>query len=185
MRQELDDNMCSEQFADVLSEILRDNLLEAQEEDAQTLADQCVREEREAVDEVEVFLARIELDLDRVRDSARDHKTQELVQEYARREPDAVTMVQELLAGNKASMDALMADALGEKLDDIARIERLTTLAESRRSASLREIDRRRAVFGETLRRSVQAVRGRRVRSDRDDASTRKTRPLMSDRKIK
>ena len=33
-----------------------------------------------------------------------------------------------------------------------------TTIAENRRNASLREIDRRRAVLGETLRRSVQEV---------------------------
>jgi hypothetical protein len=80
------------------------------------------------------------------------------VQEYVRREPDAVTLVQELLADANVSMDKLMADALAENLDDIERIDRLTTIAESRRNDSLREIERRRAVFGETLRRSVQAV---------------------------
>ena len=80
------------------------------------------------------------------------------MQEYVRREPDAVTLVHELLAGAGVSMDDLMADALAEKLDDIERIDRLTTIAESRRNASLREIDRRRAVLGETLRRSVQEV---------------------------
>jgi hypothetical protein len=35
---------------------------------------------------------------------------------------------------------------------------RLTTIAETRRNASLREIDRRRAVLGERLRRSVQEI---------------------------
>src|SRR5262249_25358228 len=38
------------------------------------------------------------------------------------------------------------------------RIDRLIPVAESRRNASLREIDRRRAVLGETLRRSVQEI---------------------------
>ena len=80
------------------------------------------------------------------------------MQEYARREPDAVTLVDELLTGGGMSMDALMADALAEKLDYIERIDRLTTIAENRRNASLREIDRRRAVLGETLRRSVQEI---------------------------
>ena len=51
-----------------------------------------------------------------------------------------------------------MADALAEKLDDIEWIDRLTAVAEGRRNASLREIDRRRAVLGETLRRSVQEI---------------------------
>jgi hypothetical protein len=43
-------------------------------------------------------------------------------------------------------MDELMADELAENLDDIERIDRLTTIAESRRNDSLREIERRRAV---------------------------------------
>ncbi len=34
----------------------------------------------------------------------------------------------------------------------------MTTIAEGRRNACLREIDRRRPAFGETLRRSVQDV---------------------------
>ena len=55
-------------------------------------------------------------------------------------------------------MDGFMAHALAEKLDDIERIDRLTTIAESRRNASLHEIDRRRAVLGETLRRNVREI---------------------------
>ena len=80
------------------------------------------------------------------------------MQEYVRREPDAVTLIHEFLTDAGMSMDALMADALAEKLDDIERIDRLTTIAENRRNASLHEIDRRRAVLGETLRRSVQEI---------------------------
>ena len=55
-------------------------------------------------------------------------------------------------------MDGLTADAIAEHLDVIERIDRLTTIAESRRNASLHEIDRRRAVLGNTLRRSVQEI---------------------------
>ena len=51
-----------------------------------------------------------------------------------------------------------MANALREKIDDIERIDRLTAIAESRRNAALREIGRRRAVLGETLRRSVREI---------------------------
>ena len=58
------------------------------------------------------------------------------------------------------SIDALMAEALAGKLDDIERIDRLTTIAETRRNAMLREIDRRRAALGEGLRRHVQEVEG-------------------------
>jgi hypothetical protein len=93
--------------------------------------------------------------LDMIRE---DQATKELVQAYARREPQAVTLVHRLLADAGASMDGLMAEALAEKLDDIERIDRLTSIAESRRNASLHEIERRRAVLGETLRRSVQEI---------------------------
>jgi hypothetical protein len=96
--------------------------------------------------------------MDDILDDAKGRKAKELVQEYVRREPDAVTLIHQLLTGAGKSMDGLTADALVEHLDDIERIDRLTTIAESRRNVSLHEIDRRRAVLGETLRRSVQEI---------------------------
>ena len=96
--------------------------------------------------------------MDQVLDRAQRRKAKELVQGYVRREPDAVNLVDEILTGAGVSMDGLMADALAEKLDDIERIDRLISIVESRRNASLHEIDRRRAVLGETLRRSVQEI---------------------------
>jgi hypothetical protein len=42
----------------------------------------------------------------------------------------------------------------------LPRIDHLTTIAETRRNAMLREIDRRRAVLSEALRRQVQEVEG-------------------------
>jgi hypothetical protein len=56
------------------------------------------------------------------------------------------------------STDCFIADTFAEKLSYIERIDRLTAIAESRRNASLHEIERHRAVFGETLRRSVQEI---------------------------
>jgi hypothetical protein len=155
--EQLDYKLYSEHFADDLAQILQDNL-EDQAEDAQSLARECARNEPDTVDKVNGLLAGTGLNMDGILDSARAHKARELVQEYVRREPDAVTLVHELLTGAGVSMDAFMADALAEKLDDIERIDRLTTIAESRRNASLHEIDRRRAVLGETLRRSVQEI---------------------------
>jgi hypothetical protein len=93
--------------------------------------------------------------LDMIRE---DQATKKLVRAYARREPDAVRLVHRLVTDAGASMDGLMADALAERLDDIERIDRLISIAESRRDASLHEIERRRAVLGETLRRSVQDI---------------------------
>ena len=46
------------------------------------------------------------------------------------------------------------------ELDKIERIDRLITIAENRRNAMLREIDRRRAVLGQGLRRQVEEVEG-------------------------
>jgi hypothetical protein len=108
------------------------------------------------------MLAGKNLNVDKVLNDARAHKAKELVQGYVRREPDAVTLVDELLTAGGKSLDTLTADALAgryaEKLDYIERIDRLATIAENRRNASLREIDRRRAVLGETLRQSLHEV---------------------------
>lgn len=46
---------------------------------------------------------------------------------------------------------------------DYKRIDRLTTV-EGRRNASLREIDRRRAILGETLRQSVQEIEAEEIK---------------------
>ena len=154
----LDYDLYSEHFADDLAEILQDNLPEDQANSAQTLAHKCARNEADAVDKVKKILDGIGLNMDQVLDDAKGRKAKELVQEYVRREPDAVTLVHELLADAGVSMDGFMADALVQKLDDIERIDRLITIAESRRNASLHEIERRRAVLGETLRRSVQEI---------------------------
>ena len=158
LRKKLDYDLYSEYFADDLAEILQDHLPENQAEDAQTLAYEYARNEADAVDKVKKILFVIGLDMNRVLNAAKGYKAKELVQDYVRREPDAVNLVDELLTNAGASMDGLMADALAEKLDDIERIDRLISIAESHRNASLHEIDRRRAVLGETLRRSVQEI---------------------------
>jgi len=155
---QLDYDLYSEHFADQLAEILQDNLPEEQVDSAQALARECAQNEADAVDKVNKILAGIGRNMNRVLDDAKGRKAKELVQAYVRREPDAVTQVLELLTDAGVSMDGLMANALAKILDAIERIDRLTTIAESRRNASLREIDRRRAVLGETLRRSVQEI---------------------------
>jgi hypothetical protein len=155
---ELDYDLYSEHVADRLTEILRDNLPEEHADSAQTLARKCAQNERHAVDTINEVLASLKLDMGYILRGARARKAQEIVQDYLRREPDAVTLVHELLTSAGVSMDTFLANALREKIDVIERIDRLTTVAESRRNASLREIDRRRAVLGETLRRSVQEI---------------------------
>lgn len=158
----LDYDLYREHFADELTTILQDNLAEDQTEDfAQTLANECARDKPDAVDKVNEVLAGIGLTTDRILRSAEAHKAEELAQQYARREPRAVKLIDELLAAASVSIETLTVKALTGELDYIERIDRLATIAESRRNASLHEIDRRRPILGETLRRSVQEAEDR------------------------
>jgi hypothetical protein len=125
---------------------------------ARTLAYKCAQQEVDAMYEVQRILVGLGLDLNRVVDDVRDSKAKELVQQYVRREPSATKVIDFLLTETGVSMVAFMAEGLVRGLDDIERIDRLISIAENRRNATLREIDRRRAVLGETLRRSVQEI---------------------------
>jgi hypothetical protein len=158
LAEHLDYDVYLERFADDFAEILQDYLPEDQAKEAKMLAYKCARHEAEAVDNVNEILAGADLSIYLILNDAKGHKAKELAQEYARREPGAVTLVHEFLAGAGLSMDRFMADALARELDDVERIDRLITTAASRRDASLREIERRRAFLGEALRRSVQEI---------------------------
>ena len=100
----------------------------------------------------------IGLNANTVLDDARAEKAKELLQEYGRREPETMRLVEGLLTSAGASLDSFMAHALTEQLEYIERIDRLTTIAEDRRNGMLAEIERRRAMFGATLRRNVQEI---------------------------
>jgi hypothetical protein len=52
----------------------------------------------------------------------------------------------------------MMARGWTNAIDEIERIDRLMTIAETRRNDSLHEIDRHRAALGEAVRRNVQEV---------------------------
>jgi hypothetical protein len=156
--QNLDYDAYSDVFADHLTEILQENFPDNQAEDAQTLAHECAWNEPDAVRKVNKILDGANLDMDRILDNAKFRKAEELVQAYVRHESEAVALVDEHVAAAGTSMDTLLADALAEKLDDIERVDRLTAVAEGRRNASLRELDRHRVVLAETLRRTVQGV---------------------------
>jgi hypothetical protein len=153
----LNDAQYSDLVAERLAEILQEHRFQAS--DAQKLAHQYVRNEPNAVDQVENTVDRQTLEW--ILNDARGRKADDLVLRYVRHESDAVTLVDKHLARAGMTIDAVLADALAEKLDDIERIDRLTAVAEGRRNASLREIDRRRVVLGEILRRSVQELEER------------------------
>jgi hypothetical protein len=150
-------------LASELADILRGILPRQQADSAEDLANKCCSEETEAVDRVDELLGEIGTDIDKVVTEGRRRKAEILVGEYERGEPGAVKQVNELLAGQSQSLDRLTAvnlvnEGVDDSLNDIERIDRLTTIAESRRNASLREIDRRRAVLGAALRRNVHEI---------------------------
>ena len=160
LRKELDYKHYRKRFADDLTEILRRNLPKHHAEDYRMLARACAQNESAAVDEVNKVLDRIGQSMDSVLYSAQAHEAQELTQKYRRREPATVKFIDKLLAAAGMSFGSLMAKALPKELEYIERLDRLITIAENRRDASQREIDRRRAVLGEALRRQVPEVEG-------------------------
>jgi hypothetical protein len=81
-----------------------------------------------------------------------------LVADWLAREPEAIKRVDQILESAGLTMDAVMAQTLSIKLDDIERIDRMTALVEARRNAILREIDGHREILSQNLRRAVQHV---------------------------
>jgi hypothetical protein len=156
--EQLDYDLYREYFEAELAEFLEAVLSRDRSEDARKLARESARGNPDAEDKVNKLLDKRLLSMKQFMHDARARKAGELVQGYVRRESDAVTLIDELLTGGGKSMDTLIAEALAEELNHIERIDRLTAIAESRRNASLREIDRRRAVLSQTLRQSVQEV---------------------------
>jgi len=77
----------------------------------------------------------------------------ELVDAWARGEPQAIQRVKRILNAANLSMDAVLAQTVFEQIDKLERIERMLATVEARRNAVLREIDRYR-----TARRDVDEV---------------------------
>jgi hypothetical protein len=75
-----------------------------------------------------------------------------LIEEWGRQKSRAIDRVDRMLASAGLTMDAVMALTLSENLDKIERIERMIVIAQTRRDATLDEIDRRRARLGRALR---------------------------------
>jgi hypothetical protein len=165
LKSNLDYDLYQERFVKDLTEILEDNLPEDHAEDnPQRLARDCALNEPDAVGKVNDILSDIDLEMDGVLRDARVNRAEELVKEYARRDSGAVALIDDLLAKAGMTIDALIVEQLKVKLEYVERIDRLTTIAEARRNASLREIDRRRSVLGEKLRRSMQEIGERELR---------------------
>ena len=80
----------------------------------------------------------------------------ELSRKWAKRQ--SVKKVEKRLASAGLTIDAVMAETLSVKLDDIERIERMITTADARLEANLRELDRHRAVLAQALKHATKDV---------------------------
>src|SRR5215831_9347489 len=116
-------------FKRYLAELLRNNLPTEQADSAETLAAECAPHTDEANEKLDEVLGSIGLEMNTVLDDARADKAKELVQEYVRRERDAVALVNEFLTDACMSMDSFITRALGDRIDKIERIDRLTAIA--------------------------------------------------------
>ena len=159
-------DMVSEYLEDELTKFLQhffseyvpespEDVAEFSEDKVHALVQACVRNEPHAIDKINKLIEPTDYSVDgELLSEAQRRKARELVQQYLRRKPNAVRLVHRLLAEAGKSMETFMAGALANTLDQTERIDRLITIAENRRNASLREIDRRRASLGEALRRA-------------------------------
>ena len=85
-------------------------------------------------------------------------RAETLAEGWAARKPDVVEEVNKTLASAGLSINSILAQTFSAKLDDIERVEHLMALAETRRNATLREIDRHRQTLGLKLRRAAQEL---------------------------
>jgi hypothetical protein len=97
--------------------------------------------------------------LDKVLGPVLDYtRRSELVHNWSIRDHEALTEVESILDQMGQSMDAVMAQTLAKKLDDIERIDRMLANAEGRRHFVLREVDRHRAAVAARLRDATEQI---------------------------
>ena len=81
-----------------------------------------------------------------------------LAEGWAARKSDVVEEVNKTLTSAGLTTDSILAQTFSLKVNDIERIEHMIALAEARRNATLREIDRHRQTLGQKLRRAAQQL---------------------------
>jgi hypothetical protein len=81
-----------------------------------------------------------------------------LAEGWAARKSDVVEEVNKTLTSAGLTTDSILAQTFSLKVNEIERIEHLTALAETRRNATLHEIDRHRQTLGRKLRRAAHQL---------------------------
>jgi len=116
LNQQLNFDAYRESFAKLLEEIFQELIQKYDAQDANS--------QQDAIDKVIRVVTGAKPDMEDIVAEAKAHRAKELAQEYARREPDAVKLVNELLASDRRTMHDLMLEGLLGKLDEIERIDR-------------------------------------------------------------
>jgi hypothetical protein len=83
-------------------------------------------------------------------------KANDLSEQWARREDEAVAAVDRHLATAGLTMDAVLGQTLYVKVDVVEKMDRMIASAEIRRNATLREIERRRSGLAARLREATR-----------------------------
>jgi hypothetical protein len=154
----LEPKSCYREHVALTKAMLRPHLSEMEGDSVEALARACAKGEPDAVRKVNKILAGTNQNATTLASDARWAKVMVLVQQYFMHEPNAVQLINDILTGIGLSFEDYMAETISEKLDEIERIDRLISLAEGRRDACLREIERRHAGLTERLRRSLQQL---------------------------
>jgi hypothetical protein len=81
-----------------------------------------------------------------------------LSEKWSASDSAATKKVEKLLRTQNLTIDDVVAEALMDQIDGIERVDHLTTVAEGRRIAVLREIDRHRVAFSQELRGAVREI---------------------------
>jgi hypothetical protein len=81
-----------------------------------------------------------------------------LARKWALGDEEAMGEVKRLLGRAGLTFDAVMAQTLAARVNEVERIDRMIIVAEARRDAVLREIRSRRLAFGQALRRAGEAI---------------------------
>jgi hypothetical protein len=85
-------------------------------------------------------------------------RAETLAEGWAARKSDVVEEVNKILGSAGLSIDHVLAQTFSVKLDDIERLEHLIALAETRRNATLREIERHQQALAQKLTRAAQEI---------------------------
>ena len=89
-----------------------------------------------------------------------DKELNELMALWMEQEPGAIDLVQKYLAATGDTLEGMAAGVILNSVGYFRRLEEFTTNAERRRNATLREVDRHRAVLAQRLRDKVQEIEG-------------------------